>query len=127
MNMLKPLPNLLSDSNESMTSGGMTILWAVLILLGIGLIFGVILAIASKVLYVKEDERIDDVEKLLPGANCGACGYAGCHAMAEALVSKKEECVSKCKVGKPDKNYDPILRYLAAHPDEDGTPFKTHL
>ncbi len=119
--------NLLESSSADGSVSGMTILWAVLILLGIGLIFGIILAIASKVLYVKEDERIDEVVKMLPGANCGACGYAGCRALAEAIVSKKEECISKCKVGKKDKNFDPILKYLEAHPDEDGTKFKTHL
>lgn len=105
----------------------MTVLWAVLILLGIGLVFGIILAIAAVVLYVKEDERIDEVAKLLPGANCGSCGYAGCRSLAEAIVTRKEETLSKCKPGKPDKNFDPILRYLEVHPNEDGTPFKTHL
>lgn len=118
---------ILEDTASEASSEGLTVLWAVLILLGIGLIFGIILAIASKVLYVKEDERIDEVEKLLPGANCGACGYAGCRALAEAIVSKKEEVVSKCKVGKKEKNFDPILKYLEEHPDEDGTKFKAHI
>ena len=105
----------------------MIVLYAILILMGIGLIFGLVLAIASVVLYVKEDERINEVEKMLPGANCGSCGYAGCRSLAEAIVKHKEECVSKCKPGKKDKNFDPILKYLEAHPDEDGTKFKAHL
>lgn len=98
-----------------------TILWAFLILAGIGLLLGLGLAIASIVLHVKEDERIKDVEKMLPNYNCGACGYPGCHQMAESLVSGKENNLGKCKPGKPDKNYDPIIAYLSAHPDEDGT------
>ena len=118
---------MILEDSQTETSDWPTVIWAVLILLGIGLIFGVILAIASKVLYVKEDERIDEVAKLLPGANCGACGYAGCRALAEAIVSKKEETISKCKVGKKEKNFDPILKYLEGHPDEDGTKFKTHI
>lgn len=126
MKSLSYMLMILEDS-QTETSDWPTVIWAVLILLGIGLIFGVILAIASKVLYVKEDERIDEVAKLLPGANCGACGYAGCRALAEAIVSKKEETISKCKVGKKEKNFDPILKYLEEHPDEDGTKFKTHI
>ena len=126
MKSLSYMLMILEDS-QTETSDWPTVIWAVLILLGIGLIFGIILAIASKVLYVKEDERIDEVAKLLPGANCGACGYAGCRALAEAIVSKKEEVISKCKVGKKEKNFDPILKYLEEHPDEDGTKFKTHI
>ena len=126
MKSLSYMLMILEDS-QTETSDWPTVIWAVLILLGIGLIFGVILAIASKVLYVKEDERIDEVAKLLPGANCGACGYAGCRALAEAIVSKKEETISKCKVGKKEKNFDPILKYLEEHQDEDGTKFKTHI
>lgn len=97
---------------------------SVIILASIGLILGLVLAIASIFLHVKEDHRIEEVEKMLPNYNCGACGYPGCHGMAEALVNGKEKKVSKCKPGKKDKNYDPIIAYLSAHPDEDGT---THI
>ena len=51
---------------------------SVLILLGIGFTAAVILAVASKVLYVYEDPRIAEVESVLAGANCGGCGYPGC-------------------------------------------------
>ena len=95
----------------------MEILWAVLILLGIGLVLGLGLAIAAKILYVKEDERIEEVAKRLPNYNCGSCGYAGCKAMAEAIVSGKEE----------DLNFKPIIEYLNEHPNEDGTKIKAHL
>lgn len=99
----------------------MYVLYAFLILAGLAIVLGLALAIASKVLEVKEDERIKEVEKLLPNYNCGACGYAGCHQMAENLVSGQETNLGKCKPGKPDKNYDPIVAYLSEHPDEDGT------
>jgi electron transport complex protein RnfB len=48
-----------------------------------------VLIIAFKKLRTDEDPRIDQIEELLPSANCGACGQAGCRAFAEALVSGK--------------------------------------
>ena len=105
----------------------MEILWAILILLGIGLVLGLGLAVAAKILYVKEDERIEEVAKRLPNYNCGSCGYAGCKAMAEAIVSGKEENLKKCKPGKDDLNFKPIIEYLNEHPNEDGTKVKVHL
>ena len=56
------------------------------IMTGIGLFFGVILAVAYKLLQVEEDPRIERTEELLPGTNCGACGEPGCLPFAEALV-----------------------------------------
>lgn len=46
-----------------------------------------LIAVANKKLYVFEDPRIDQVEDMLPHANCGACGFPGCRPFAEALVS----------------------------------------
>jgi NADPH-dependent glutamate synthase beta subunit-like oxidoreductase len=60
-----------------------------LVLLGLGFGAALILAVASKVLYVKEDPRIARVEDLLPGANCGGCGYPGCAGAAAAIVAGK--------------------------------------
>ena len=105
----------------------MDILYAILILLGIGLVFGIGLAIAAKVLYVKEDERIDEVAKRLPNYNCGSCGFAGCKALAEAIVTGKESSLKKCKPGKEDANFKPIIEYLDAHPNEDGSKVNVHL
>ena len=64
----------------------MEILIAVGILGGLGLIFGLVLAAASKVFYVETDPRLDRLNECLPGANCGGCGYAGCSAYAEAVL-----------------------------------------
>ena len=63
-----------------------SVLIASLFLLALGLVAGAVLAIAAKVFYVWEDPRIAEVEDALLGANCGACGYAGCAAAAEAVV-----------------------------------------
>ncbi len=62
------------------------ILIAIGILGGLGLLFGVILAAASKIFYVKTDARLSQLMDALPGANCGGCGYAGCAAYAEAVL-----------------------------------------
>jgi len=71
----------------------------VLIIGGLGLLFGLLLAFASFVFEVKQDERIDKITEVLPGANCGACGYAGCSAYATAVV-KDGAPVTACSVGK---------------------------
>lgn len=62
-----------------------------------------LLALASKRLYVWEDPRIEQVAELLPQANCGACGTAGCRNFAESVVAGEIE-PSKCTVNPPDMN-----------------------
>lgn len=73
------------------------ILTSVAILGGVGLTFGTLIAVANAKLKVWEDPRIDAVEEVLPGANCGACGLAGCRAFAEAAV-KGEVAPAGCTV-----------------------------
>ncbi len=70
----------------------------VILLVSIAFIASVILGVAAKVFYVKEDPRIEAVTDLLPGANCGGCGEAGCSASAEAMVKRKIP-VNACVVG----------------------------
>ncbi len=65
----------------------LAILQSVAILGGVGLTFGALIALANSKLKVWEDPRIGSVNDLLPGANCGACGFAGCRAFAEGVVS----------------------------------------
>ncbi len=55
----------------------------------LGAIFALGLAFAHKTLKPDEDPRVEEVEDLLPGADCGACGYSGCAAMAKAVVGEK--------------------------------------
>jgi Na+-translocating ferredoxin:NAD+ oxidoreductase RNF subunit RnfB len=54
----------------------------------LGILCSVMLAVASKIMAVKMDERISKLREVLPGANCGACGYTGCDGYAEALVNE---------------------------------------
>ncbi len=64
----------------------MTILAPVLIVTALGLVGAGVLVVVAHIMYVHEDERIAQVLDVLPGANCGACGYAGCADYAKAIV-----------------------------------------
>jgi len=70
-------------------------------MLGLGLVCGVLLSVASKVFYVYEDPRIAEVESFTAGANCGGCGYAGCSAAAVAVVAG-DASPSVCIVAGPE-------------------------
>jgi electron transport complex protein RnfB len=68
----------------------LTSLWPPLAFMGVlGFILAAVLAFANRKLYVQEDPRIDEVEEMLPGTNCGACGKPGCRAFAESCVGGK--------------------------------------
>jgi len=58
---------------------------------GVGLVFGGLIALAHRRLHVWEDPRIDAVAGMLPGSNCGACGFAGCRNLAENLVAGRAQ------------------------------------
>jgi len=74
-----------------------TLLTAVGFMAALGLLLALMLVLANQRLYVYEDPRIDQVEDLLPKANCGACGEAGCRTFAELLVKGEVE-PGKCTV-----------------------------
>ncbi|MFW5996595.1 MAG: RnfABCDGE type electron transport complex subunit B [Lentisphaeria bacterium] len=59
---------------------------AVILLVILGLVLGFIIGLAARFMAVKHDPRIEQTADLLPGVNCGACGYAGCSDFARALV-----------------------------------------
>ena len=84
----------------------MDFIWiAVIVLGGIGLIAAVVLFVCSKRFAVYEDPRIGQVGELLPGANCGGCGFAGCGGMADALVKGADKGSLEglnCPVGGPE-------------------------
>lgn len=65
---------------------------------GLGLLLGILLAVAARVFAVRTDERAEQIAEILPGANCGGCGYSGCAALAEAIV-KGEASANACRAG----------------------------
>ncbi|MDD4109427.1 MAG: RnfABCDGE type electron transport complex subunit B, partial [Prolixibacteraceae bacterium] len=75
------------------------ILYTVVTLSAIGGSAAVILYFVAQKFRVYEDPRIDEVESVLPAANCGGCGYAGCRAFAEACVKAGTLTDLYCPVG----------------------------
>jgi len=73
------------------------VLVAIMAMTVLGVGFGLFLALASRAFAIEEDPRVEPIENVLPGVNCGACGYAGCHSYAEAVV--EGEKVGLCTVG----------------------------
>ena len=65
---------------------------------GLGLTFGVLLGYASNKFAVEVDERVPQVRAVLPGVNCGGCGYAGCDAYAQAVADGTAPA-NKCTPG----------------------------
>jgi len=87
------------------------LLFTILTLCVLGLLAAVILYFVAQKFKVYEDPRIDDVEKMLPGANCGGCGFAGCRGFADALVAQDDISALFCPVGGGD-TMNPIAQYL---------------
>jgi len=77
----------------------MSILLSLLVLGLTGLIASILLYVVARQFAVEEDPRIDLVQAVLPGANCGGCGFAGCRALAEACVKAESTKGLSCPVG----------------------------
>ena len=75
------------------------IIYTVITLSALGAVAAIILFFIAKQFKVYEDPRIDEVEELLPAANCGACGFPGCRGFAEALVKSDDISDFNCPVG----------------------------
>ncbi|MHC5034978.1 MAG: RnfABCDGE type electron transport complex subunit B [Planctomycetota bacterium] len=76
------------------------IFWAICSMVVLGVLFSLGLVLAARAFHVEEDERIEHALDLLPGINCGGCGYAGCRSYAEAVVEGED--VTLCTAGGPD-------------------------
>lgn len=79
-----------------------TALMGVAFFAAFGILCGLALAFAAKKFAVKIDPKIEAVRACLPGANCGACGFAGCESYAEAVVTDPNCPPNKCAPGKQD-------------------------
>ena len=98
-----------------------------LILISMG-VLGVTALVAACLLYVvslffkvEEDPRIDLVQAVLPGANCGGCGFAGCRNFAEACVKAGSTDGLACPVG-GDPTMDEVKKILVPAAAEEATP-----
>ena len=72
--------------------------WSGVALLGLGLIFVIVLTVAYAKLRVEQDPQVEAILEVIPGANCGGCGLAGCNAYAEAVVADNA-LMGKCGPG----------------------------
>lgn len=100
----------------------MFILKPALLLFALATIFAILLAVLAKKLHVDQDPRIDQVRELLPGANCGGCGEAGCDAFAKSLVEGKAT-ISMCP-STSQGNKDKIAEILGVTNDGEETIVK---
>jgi Na+-translocating ferredoxin:NAD+ oxidoreductase subunit B len=82
----------------------------------LGALLGVIIGVVAKLFAVEVDERIEHVEELLPSANCGGCGYAGCADFAKAVVSGNAT-PDQCPVCSPEDT-TAIANYLGISAEE---------
>ena len=79
-----------------------TLIFTIVTLCATGVVAALILYFVAQKFKVEEDPRIDDVEKMLPGANCGGCGFPGCRGLATALVEQEDISSLYCSVGGGD-------------------------
>ena len=75
---------------------------AVVIMTGVGVVFGFVLALADKKFAMEENPLIGEVEEALPKGQCGACGFPGCAKYAEAVVLDPDVPPNKCVPGKAE-------------------------
>lgn len=112
-------------------------LFSVVSLGAIGGVAAIILFMVAQKFKVIEDPRIDVVEDLLPGANCGGCGLAGCRALAEAIVKAESLEGVNCPPGGNDvmaqiaeamgweaEEHDPMIAVLRCNGSREFSPPK---
>lgn len=115
------------------------IIYAVITLSLIGVLSAIILYVIAQKFKVIEDPRIDDVANLLPGANCGGCGYAGCRNLAEFIVKNETLDNVFCPVGgneilkqigpvigKVAVEREPMVAVLRCNGSKANSPLKTN-
>lgn len=98
------------------------ILIPVLIFIGLGLVTGVLLSVFSKMFAVKTDEKVEKIVSVLPGLNCGVCGYKGCENYANEMVHNNAH-TNKCVPGGDEaskkiseilgKNFEDVIEKVA--------------
>jgi electron transport complex protein RnfB len=99
---------------------------AVVAMGALGAICGSGLYLLSKKFAVGIDERVDRVMEVLPGANCGACGYGSCHVFAEAVVRSLDDLkkIPRCIQG-GDEVATEVETILGVHPEKPEKQIST--
>ena len=90
---------------------------AVAVLCAISAVCAIILVVAAKYMDVPVDKTVEAIRECLPGANCGACGYAGCDNYAAELAAGNEEKTNKCLPG-GDKTAAAIAAVLGTEAED---------
>lgn len=75
------------------------VIWTIAVLFGLGLVLAMVLYFVADKFKVEENPLIDEVERVMPGANCGGCGFAGCRAFAQSCVEAENLDNNFCPVG----------------------------
>ena len=70
---------------------------AIVMMIVLGAVLGLLLGVAGVFFTVEVDTRVEQITAMLPGLNCGACGFPGCNGLATALVSKEASDPALCK------------------------------
>lgn len=100
LNKLVPMVGV-GESAEAVEYVAPHIIYTGLVVLAcLGVVFGIALAIVASRFVVKVDPKVEQVRETLPGANCGACGFAGCMGYAEAVVGNPDVASNLCAPGK---------------------------
>ena len=86
------------------------IITAVLFTAGLGALLALVIGATAKAFAVEADARVETVTEMLPGVNCGGCGFAGCADFAKAIVEGRT-IPSQCPVSNPE-NIKRIAEYL---------------
>jgi len=74
----------------------------IIVMVSLGIIFGILIAVCSKAFHVEEDKTLLQLTEMMPGYNCGACGRSGCKALAQAILDG-DGMVNDCKPMKSDQ------------------------
>lgn len=94
-----------------------TVLPAALTVGSIALVLSVVIVLVFRFFAVESDERVEQLTEMLPGANCGGCGYSGCSGYAAALCGGKDGDFTKCTVGGKE-TADQVAAFFGQAPGE---------
>lgn len=95
------------------------LVYAILVMIAAGLVLGFILGFAADKLVVIQDPLVTTITDLLPGYNCGGCGYPGCEKFAQGLINQEVSKISLCRPSKPEER-EIIKQTFEKTPNLDG-------